>query len=191
MQSKPFSYSCLLPIFVSNFSNITNAYFIKHSPINHYSTHTDFHLQYETYVLRCLWTRHSDSSLCGLFVASTAAWCARRVAAKSYLLTNPSLNASIRFSIELSWPWVAAMIQYLTALSVLPFCISHLPRRYRAEGWPAIAASSAWYKNFPISFSTPVKWEFGTLLLHHHHSWERGFLGIMGIGIYDIEARHV
>ena len=29
------------------------------------------------------------ASLCGLFIASTAAWCARRAAAKSALLTNP------------------------------------------------------------------------------------------------------
>ena len=31
------------------------------------------------------------ASLCGLFVASMAAWCPRRAAAKSSLLTNPCL----------------------------------------------------------------------------------------------------
>jgi hypothetical protein len=36
-------------------------------------------------------TASAAASLCGLFVASTAAWCARRAAAKSSLLTCPSL----------------------------------------------------------------------------------------------------
>ena len=61
----------------------------------------------------------SASFLCGLLVASTAAWCARGAAARSSLLTNPPLNACRSSLIERSYPCVAAMTQCFTALSKL------------------------------------------------------------------------
>ena len=43
----------------------------------------------------------SAASLCGLLVASTAAWCARRAAARTSFSINPFLNAFISALIEL------------------------------------------------------------------------------------------
>ena len=94
----------------------------------------------------------SASFLCGLLVASTAAWCARRAAARSSLLINTSPNESITISILIasSYPCVAAMIQCFTALSILS---SKHPSKYLASGWPPMAASSAWWIAFHSSFS--------------------------------------
>ena len=82
-------------------------------------------------------------SLCRLLIASTAAWCARRTAARSSLLTHPILKASItiRNLIAFSYPCVAAMIECFTALSVMPFFSSCPPRLALASGWPPIAFS--------------------------------------------------
>ena len=61
----------------------------------------------------------STFSLCGLLVASTAAFCARRAAARSSLHTDPILYAFINALIESSSPCVAEMTQCFTALSSL------------------------------------------------------------------------
>ena len=102
-----------------------------------------------------LFSYATASSLCRLFVASTAACCARRAAARSSLLTNPSWNACLRAYNDPSYPSLAAIIQCLTALWRRPLFHSKQPRLCLAEGCPAIADCSQKYTAFDSSFSMP------------------------------------
>ena len=80
-----------------------------------------------------LFSYATASSLCRLFVASTAACCARRAAARSSLLTNPSWNACLRAYNDPSYPSLAAIIQCLTALWRRPLFHSKQPRLCLAD----------------------------------------------------------
>lgn len=88
--------------------------------------------------------RASASSLCGLFVATTAVWCARRAAVTSSWLINPPCTC-----MQLRNPFIvstnsrlAAMIKCFTALLALPFFNSIVARLCLEKACLKMVASS-------------------------------------------------